>query len=93
MGMVMLFVGNLDYAVTDRELRDHCANAGFPVARCEIIMDGHAGKSKGFGFVEIDVDDARPAIETLDRTAIRGRTVRVDLARPRADQRQRAIRG
>ncbi len=56
-----LFVGNLSYQVTERELRDAFA-AHVAVDKAEVVRDKGTGQSKGFGFVELMVgsDAARP---------------------------------
>ncbi len=78
-----LYVGNLAYSVTDCELRDAFA-AHVGVSKAEVVMDKAAGKSKGFGFVElITAEDAHVAIEMLDGSEMAGRKIRVQAAKPR----------
>ena len=82
-----LYVGNLSYEVTERELADTFAGVG-QVEKAEVIRDGASGKPKGFGFVDMRTDeDARDAIKTLDGSFLRGRKMRVDLAKPRPERR------
>lgn len=79
-----LYVGNLEYGVTDQSLGDHFAQAG-TVASATVITDRATGRSKGFGFVEMSsADEAKAAIETLDGSEINGRPIKVSEARPQA---------
>ena len=48
-----------------------------------IVMDRDTGRSRGFGFVEMDQNAAQAAIETLDQTELDGRNLRVNEAKPR----------
>ena len=80
-----LYVGNLSYNLTDAELRDAFAAHG-EVASAEIVKDRASGQSKGFGFIEMpSQDEAKAAIQALHGTALKGRTLNVNEARPRAD--------
>ena len=84
-----IYVGNLPYSVTDDDLRAAFAEFG-DVASAKIIMDRYSGRSKGFGFVEMDNDtEAEEAIKSLDNTDMHGRNLRVNQAKPRADRPQR----
>jgi len=78
-----LYVGNLAYSVTDRELRDIFAPI-VGVAKAEVVIDKSTARSKGFGFVElIQADDAQTAIEELDGKEVSGRELRVQIAKPK----------
>ena len=80
-----LYVGNLSYNLTDAELRDAFAAHG-EVTSAEIVKDRASGQSKGFGFIEMpSQDEAKAAIQALHGTALKGRTLNVNAARPRAD--------
>lgn len=80
-----LYVGNLSYNLTDDELREAFAAHG-EVTSAEIVKDRASGQSKGFGFVEMPVqDEAKAAIQALHGAALKGRTLNVNEARPRAD--------
>ncbi len=71
-----LYVGNLNYAVTSDELQELFADYG-NVVNVNVI-DG-----KGFGFVEMSsVEEAEKAMEALNGQEFRGRTLRIDEARP-----------
>ena len=81
-----LFVGGLPYATTDDELKSHFAQAG-NVLSAQIVMDRMTGRSKGFGFVEMESDDeAAKAIEMFNGTDFGGRSLAVNEARPKTDR-------
>jgi len=78
-----LYVGNLTYSVTDRDLEDLFAQYG-SVRSAQVVKDRDTGRSKGFGFVEMDNDnDARTAINSLNEQDHGGRPLTVNEARPR----------
>lgn len=79
-----LYVGNLSYSTTDASLSNFFAQAG-AVASAKIITDRETGRSKGFGFVEMENDDdAADAISKLDGADLDGRNIKVSEARPQA---------
>jgi cold-inducible RNA-binding protein len=81
-----LFVGGLPYATTDEELKTHFAAAG-NVLSAQIVMDRMTGRSKGFGFVEMESDEeAQKAIEMFNGQDFGGRTLAVNEARPKTDR-------
>jgi len=85
-GCMNIYVGNLPYSVTDEDLRAAFAAFG-AVSSAKIIMDRYSGRSKGFGFVEMDNDaEAEEAIKSLDNTDMQGRNLRVNQAKPRTDR-------
>lgn len=86
--MKNLYVGNLPYNTTTDELRDLFAEYG-TVSRAQVISDRETGRSRGFGFVEME-DGADEAIEALNGRDFQGRTLTVNEARPRE---QRSRRG
>lgn len=78
-----LYVGNLDYGVTDDQLAELFGQAG-TVESATVITDRHSGRSKGFGFVEMADDKAaKKAIETYNEKEFQGRKMIVNEARPR----------
>ncbi|MEJ2347063.1 MAG: RNA-binding protein [Gammaproteobacteria bacterium] len=84
-----IYVGNLAYGVTEDELRDAFAAFG-QVARVSLITDKFSGQSKGFGFVEMpDNAQADAAIKALNDQDLKGRRMKVNQARPRAERPQR----
>ncbi len=77
-----LYVGSLPYSLTEDELKEIFLPFG-PVASARIIIDKMTGKSKGFGFVEMDsADAAQKAIETIHGAELHGRTLIVNIAHP-----------
>lgn len=80
-----LYVGNLNYATTEEDLRKLCGEFG-EVAEVDIISDRETGRSKGFGFVDFPSDEqAEAAVEALNGKEIDGRTLKVNKARPRRE--------
>jgi len=77
-----LFVGSLPWGVDDQGLEDLFKEFG-EVASAKVIMDRETGRSKGFGFVEFNDDNAaKAAIQKLNNSDIQGRTIVVSEARP-----------
>lgn len=84
-----IYVGNLAYSVTEDELRSAFSEFG-TVTSVKIITDRDTGQSKGFGFVEMSGDsEADAAIKALNDTALGGRNMKVNQARPRQPRPQR----
>ncbi len=82
-----IYVGNLPYSISEDELRDLFAAYG-EVSSANIIMDRDSGRSKGFGFVEMpDKAQGEAAINAINQTDVQGRSLRVNEARPRNDNR------
>ena len=83
-----LYVGNLAFQTTEDSLGDAFAQDGRQVSNVSIITDRDTGRSRGFGFVEMANDqDATAAIEALDGADLDGRTLKVNEARERPQQR------
>jgi RNA recognition motif-containing protein len=80
-----LFVGNLPFRATDEELNNHFSQYG-NVLSVAIIMDRQTGRSRGFGFVEMDDNDALAAIQNLDGKEFNGRELRISEAREKSDR-------
>lgn len=73
-----LFVGNLSFDTTWKELKDHFRQCG-EVERVE-VMEGAGGKKKGFGTVRFtNAKDAKNAIESLDGVELQGRALKVKM--------------
>jgi len=84
-----IYVGNLDYKVTETQLEETFAAFG-AVSSANIITDKFTGKSKGFGFVEMENDDdAAQAIKELNGKMINSREVTVNEARPKKESNPR----
>ena len=79
-----LYVGNLPWSATEEELEAHFSQCG-PVKAVRIITEGRSGRSKGFGFVEMESPDGgQSAIDTLNGKDFGGRELRVDTATERS---------
>ncbi|HSL19850.1 MAG TPA: RNA-binding protein [Methylomirabilota bacterium] len=75
-----LFVGSLSWNTDDRGLREAFAAHG-EVSEAVVISDRDTGRSRGFGFVTFEDDDAADkAVAALNGTELDGRTIRVDVA-------------
>ena len=84
-----IYVGNLSWEVTQEDLLEAFQTHG-QVTSANVITDKYTGRSRGFGFVEMPVDDeARAAINALNSTDLKGRSISVNEARPRNDSRGR----
>jgi RNA recognition motif-containing protein len=79
-----LYVGNLSFQATADDLRELFAQHG-SVARAQVVADRDTGRSRGFGFVEMD-DGADEAIAALNGAEFQGRKLTVNEARPRAER-------
>ncbi len=87
-----IYVGNLPYRITEQELRSAFESHG-EVESVTLVTDKHTGQSKGFGFVEMPVqEDAESAIKALDGSALGGRNIRVNQARPKSEARPKKFR-
>jgi RNA recognition motif-containing protein len=84
-----IYVGNLSHQAKDQELVDLFTNYG-EVRSVNIIKDKMTGRSRGFAFVEMADDNAaHEAIEALHDTEFLSRTITVNEARPRTNDRPR----
>lgn len=81
MGM-KLYVGNLPYGVRDHDLQQSFAQFG-NVVSAKVMMERDTGRSKGFGFVEMESDsEAQAAIQGMNGQPLGGRSLVVNEARP-----------
>ena len=84
-----LFVGNVAYAVTDKELANALEDeAGIRIHHVRIVTDRETGNSRGFAFVDVDRSDTRPVEELVDTVnnagiSLQGRTIHANKAAPR----------
>lgn len=78
-----LYVGNLPFSVSEQDLIELFSQAG-PVDSAQIVIDRETGRSRGFGFVEVDSKEAASAaIEQLNGFEMDGRSLVVNKARPK----------
>jgi len=84
-----IFIGNLSHQTQVDNLRQAFEGHG-QVATANIIKDKFSGESKGFGFVEMPSQvEAEAAITNLNGTQLDGRTLTVNVAKPRTENRDR----
>ena len=84
-----IYVGNLDFKVDENELEELFTEFG-RVNSVNIISDKYSGRSKGFGFVEMENDDdANKAINKLNGTVHKSREIVVNKAKPRKSDHNR----
>ena len=82
MSVKKIYVGNLPWSATDAELRDLFSSIG-TVHSAAVVSDRETGRSRGFGFIEMDEGDAERAISELNGRDIGGRALRVNEAQER----------
>ena len=81
-----LYVGGLSYSTTDEGLKDAFAQVG-EVSFAKVITDRMTGRSRGFGFVEMNDDaEADKAVADMNGKELDGRRLTVNEARPMADR-------
>ncbi len=85
-GRNKLFVGNLSWSTDEESLKEHFSKIG-PVVSVRIVSDPYTGKSKGFGFVEMEsADHAQLAIKELNEQPLEDRNLRINLALERSER-------
>ena len=84
--MKKIYVGNLPFSIAEEDLKQMFAEYG-SVSSVAIIRDRDTGKSRGFGFIELESDEgAEKAINELNGREMDGRALTVNEAKPRADR-------
>lgn len=78
-----LYVGNLPWSASEQEL-SAAFEAHAPVISARIITERETGRSRGFGFVEVDDNDAPKVIKEMNGFQLGGRSLIVNEARPKA---------
>ena len=87
--MKKLFVGSISFDSTEESLKQKFEEIG-PVVSAKIIFDRFSGRSKGFGFVEMENDeDADRAVQELNGSSLDGREIVVNEARPEGERKPR----
>jgi len=79
--MKKLYIGNLPFATTDEDLRQFFSQYG-DVVSASVIRDRMTGRSRGFGFVEMEDDQADKAVDQANGQQMDGRALVVNEARP-----------
>jgi RNA recognition motif-containing protein len=86
---VNIYVGNLSFQTTEDELREIFSEYG-TVTSVSIVKDKYSGRSRGFGFVEMASDqEGQAAIDALNESEMQGRNLKVNVAKPREEGRDR----
>ena len=81
-----IYISGLSYGTTDADLNELFTGYG-DVSSAKIISDRYTGKSRGFGFVEMQNDtEGQKAIDELNGTEYDGKTIMVNIARPRTER-------
>jgi RNA recognition motif-containing protein len=81
-----LFVGNLSFQTMENDLQDYFSQAGV-VTSVNLMLDKVTGKSRGFAFVEFATpEEANKAVEQFHNKDFQGRTLTVNIARPREER-------
>jgi RNA recognition motif-containing protein len=83
--MKKIYVGNLPWSTDESSLRDLFSTVG-EVHSAAVVSDRETGRSRGFGFIEMDDSDADKAISELNGREVDGRQLRINEARPREDR-------
>ncbi|MFN4149970.1 MAG: RNA recognition motif domain-containing protein [Candidatus Sericytochromatia bacterium] len=84
-----IYVGNLPYKLSEDELKAKFSEFG-QVKSVSIVKDRETGSSKGFGFVEMETEEAgQKAVEALAEWESKGRKIKVSQAKPREESRPR----
>ena len=80
--LAKIYVGNLPWSATEEEIRDFFSEVG-EVSSVTIVVDRETGRSRGFGFVDLETDAIQDAIAKTNGQQLGGRTLRVDQANER----------
>ncbi len=87
--MKRIYVGNLPFSATEDEVRELFSGHG-TVHSVRLVSDRATGRPRGFGFVEMDPEEATAAIQALDGTELGGRSIRVNEAKERGTSSHRS---
>ncbi len=91
--MKNIFVSNLSFRIKDEDLREAFAEYG-AIRSAKVITDKFSGRSRGFGFVEMEDDEAADkAIAELNNADFDGKVITVSEARPKTESSRPAGRG
>jgi RNA recognition motif-containing protein len=85
-----IFVSNINYATKDYELQDLFSEFG-EVSSVKIITDRETGRSRGFGFIEMEDAEGQQAIEALNQKEFNGKTLNVSEAKPKEEKPRRTF--
>ncbi len=80
-----LFVGNLPFEVNDQDLKTVLEVAG-TVVSAKVVLNNKTGRSKGYGFVEMETEEmAQAAVAQFEGATLNERSITVQLAQPKAE--------
>ena len=83
-----IYVGNLPWDLTEEDLREAFAAFG-EVETAKLVTDRETGRARGFGFVEMsNKEEGTAAISGLNEKDLKGRSIKVNEARPRTENRR-----
>lgn len=85
-----IFVSNINYATKEYELQDLFSEFG-DVSSAKIITDKETGRSRGFGFIEMNEEEGQQAIEALNQKEFNGKVLNVSEAKPREEKPKRTF--
>lgn len=80
-----LYVGNIPWSTSESELEQFFAQHG-EVLDCRIITERATGRSRGYGFVEVNDEDVETMMEKTNGAELEGRKIVVNEAKPREEQ-------
>jgi RNA recognition motif-containing protein len=80
-----IYVSNLSFNTRSESLQELFSEYG-EVTSSKIITDRESGRSRGFGFIEMTDSDGQTAISELNDTEFEGKTINVNVARPRVER-------
>ena len=86
--MKSIYVGNLPWSVKDEDLKNKFSEFG-NVLSARIVSDKYSGRSRGFGFVEMEDADAEKAIAAMNGSKWEDREITCNEARPKTERRER----
>jgi cold-inducible RNA-binding protein len=90
MNDLRLFVGNLAYQTMENDLQEYFSQAGV-VSSVNLMLDRFTGKSRGFAFIEFSSsEEAVKAVEMFHNKEFQGRTLTVNIARPKEERAPRS---
>jgi len=88
-----LFIAGLSFNTTNEGLGAYFGQSG-TVVSAAVVTDQYSGRSRGFGFVEMETpEEATQAVAKLNGSELDGRTLKVEIARPKLDSRRDGARG
>lgn len=90
--MIKIYIGNLSWGTTDDGLKKAFERFG-EVNDANVARDRETGRSRGFGFVEMEEGPARIAIKDMNGAELDGRVLKVSEARPRGNRGNHSGRG